>query len=172
MAVDKPLQDLLNQDDFQMGPEGLTVVEEELVPEDSLVTELEDGGIEIDFDPSADNEMPEVDFNGNLAEIMDDDDLQTLAVDLVGKFDSDKNSRSDWEETYEQGLDQLGLEIEERTTPWAGACGVFHPMLSEAVVRFQSQTIQEIMPAKGPVKTQCWGLQTEERMDQAKRVQD
>ena len=172
MAVDKPLKDLLNQDDFEMGPEGITVVEEELVPEDSLVTELEDGGIEIDFDPSADNEMPEVDFNGNLAEIMDDDDLQTLAVDLVGKFDSDKNSRSDWEETYEQGLDQLGLEIEERTTPWAGACGVFHPMLSEAVVRFQSQTIQEIMPAKGPVKTQCWGLQTEERMDQAKRVQD
>ena len=78
MAVDKPLKDLLNQDDFQMGPEGLTVVEEELVPEDSLVTELEDGGIEIDFDPSADNEMPEVDFNGNLAEIMDDDDLRLL----------------------------------------------------------------------------------------------
>ena len=114
----------------------------------------------------------DVEFDGNLAEVMEDDDLRTLAVDLVGKFDSDKNSRSDWEETYEQGLDQLGLEIEERTTPWSGACGVFHPMLSEAVVRFQSQTIQEIMPAKGPVKTQCWGIQTRERMDQAKRVQD
>jgi hypothetical protein len=172
MAVDKPLQDLLNQDDFEMGAEGLTVVEEGLIPEDSLVTELEDGGIEIDFDPSADDEMPDVGFDGNLAEVIDDDELQTLAVDLVGKFDSDKNSRSDWEETYEQGLDQLGLEIEERTTPWSGACGVFHPMLSEAVVRFQSQTIQEIMPAKGPVKTQCWGLQTKDRMDQARRVQD
>jgi len=156
-----------------MGPEGLVVVEEEgMVPEDSLVTELDDGGIEIDFDPTSDEGMPEVDFESNLAEIMDDDELRTLAVDLVGKFDSDKNSRGDWEQTYEQGLDQLGLEIEERTTPWSGACGVFHPMLSEAVVRFQSQTIQEIMPAKGPVKTQCWGLQTQERLDQAKRVQE
>ena len=172
MAVDKPLQDLLNQDDFEMGPEGLTVVEEGMVPEDTLVTELEDGGVEIDFDPSADEGMADVEFDGNLAEVMEDDDLRTLAVDLVGKFDSDKNSRSEWEQTYEQGLDQLGLEIEERTTPWSGACGVFHPMLSEAVVRFQSQTIQEIMPAKGPVKTQCWGIQTRERMDQAKRVQD
>ena len=153
MAVDKPLQDLLNQDDFEMGPEGLTVIEEEMVPEDTLVTELEDGSVEIDFDPTAEEGM----FDGNLAEAMEDSDLRTLAVDLVGKFDSDKNSRSDWEETYEQGLDQLGLEIEERTTPWAGACGVFHPMLSEAVVRFQSQTIQEIMPAKGPVRTQGWG---------------
>ena len=124
------------------------------------------------FDPLSDEGMPEVDFESNLAEIMDDDELRTLAVDLVGKFDSDKNSRGDWEQTYEQGLDQLGLEIEERTTPWSGACGVFHPMLSEAVVRFQSQTIQEIMPAKGPVKTQCWGLQTQERLDQAKRVQE
>jgi hypothetical protein len=173
MAVDKPLGSLLNQDDFDMGPEGLMVVEEEgMVPEDSLVTELDDGGIEIDFDPTSDEGMPEVDFESNLAEIMDDDELRTLAVDLVGKFDSDKNSRGDWEQTYEQGLDQLGLEIEERTTPWSGACGVFHPMLSEAVVRFQSQTIQEIMPAKGPVKTQCWGLQTQERLDQAKRVQE
>ena len=172
MAVDKPLQDLLNQDDFEMGPEGLTVIEEEMVPEDTLVTELEDGSVEIDFDPTAEESMMDVEFDGNLAEAMEDSDLRTLAVDLVGKFDSDKNSRSDWEETYEQGLDQLGLEIEERTTPWAGACGVFHPMLSEAVVRFQSQTIQEIMPAKGPVRTQCWGTQTRERMDQAKRVQD
>ena len=172
MAVDKPLQDLLNQDDFEMGPEGLPVIEEEMVPEDTLVTELEDGSVEIDFDPTAEESMMDVEFDGNLAEVMEDDDLRTLAVDLVGKFDSDKNSRSDWEETYEQGLDQLGLEIEERTTPWSGACGVFHPMLSEAVVRFQSQTIQEIMPAKGPVKTQCWGIQTRERMDQAKRVQD
>jgi len=172
MAVDKSLVGLLSQDDFDMGPEGLTVVEEELVPEDSLVTELEDGSIEIDFDPLADESIMSVDFDGNLAEVMEDSDLRTMAVDLISKFDSDKSSRSDWEQTYEQGLDQLGLEIEERTTPWAGACGVFHPMLSEAVVRFQSQTIQEIMPAKGPVRTQCWGIQTRERMEQAKRVQD
>ena len=126
MAVDKTLEGLFTQDDFEMSPEGLTVVEEESVPEDSLVTELEDGSVEIDFDPTADEGMMDVEFDGNLAEVMEDDDLRTLAVDLVGKFDSDKNSRSDWEETYEQGLDQLGLEIEERTTPWSGACGVFH----------------------------------------------
>jgi hypothetical protein len=173
MAVDKSLNDLFAEDEFDMGPEGLLVVEEEgAVPEDSLVTELEDGGVEIDFDPMADLGSIETEFDSNLAEAIDDAELRTIAIDLVGKFDSDKSSRSDWEQTYEQGLDQLGLEIEDRTTPWAGACGVFHPMLSEAVVRFQSQTIQEIMPAKGPVKTHIWGVMTPERQDQAKRVQD
>ena len=173
MAIDKPLNGLFNQDDFDMGPEGLMVVEEEAeIPGDSLVTELEDGGLEIDFDPTADVGGLEAEFDSNLAEVLEDDELRTVALDLVAKFDADKRSRSDWEQTYEQGLDQLGLEIEDRTTPWAGACGVFHPMLSEAVVRFQSQTIQEIMPAKGPVKTQIWGLATQERQDQAKRVQD
>ena len=173
MAIDKPLNGLFNQDDFDMGPEGLMVVEEEAeIPGDSLVTELEDGGVEIDFDPTADVGGLEAEFDSNLAEVLEDDELRTVALDLVAKFDADKRSRSDWEQTYEQGLDQLGLEIEDRTTPWAGACGVFHPMLSEAVVRFQSQTIQEIMPAKGPVKTQIWGLATQERQDQAKRVQD
>ena len=173
MAVDKPLNGLFNQDDFDMGPEGLMVVEEEeVIPGESLVTELEGGGVEIDFDPSADIGSPETEFDSNLAEVIEDKELRTIGLDLIAKFDADKRSRSDWEQTYEEGLDQLGLEIEDRTTPWAGACGVFHPMLSEAVVRFQSQTIQEIMPAKGPVKTQIWGLSTKERLGQAKRVQD
>ena len=173
MPIDKPLEGLFGQDDFDMGPEGLMVVEEEgEIPEDTLVTELEDGGIEIDFDPLADIGSIETEFDSNLAEVIDDNELRTIAVDLIAKFDADKSSRSDWEQTYDEGLDQLGLEIEDRTTPWAGACGVFHPMLSEAVVRFQSQTIQEIMPAKGPVKTQIWGLATDERHKQAKRVQD
>ena len=173
MPIDKPLEGLFGQDDFDMGPEGLMVVEEEgEIPEDTLVTELEDGGIEIDFDPLADIGSIETEFDSNLAEVIDNNELRTIAVDLIAKFDADKSSRSDWEQTYDEGLDQLGLEIEDRTTPWAGACGVFHPMLSEAVVRFQSQTIQEIMPAKGPVKTQIWGLATDERHKQAKRVQD
>ena len=162
MPIDKPLEGLFGQDDFDMGPEGLMVVEEEgEIPEDTLVTELEDGGIEIDFDPLADIGSIETEFDSNLAEVIDNNELRTIAVDLIAKFDADKSSRSDWEQTYDEGLDQLGLEIEDRTTPWAGACGVFHPMLSEAVVRFQSQTIQEIMPAKGPVKTQIWGGQTD-----------
>ena len=173
MAIDKPLDSLFSQDSLGMEPESLMVIEEgDEFPEDSIVTELEDGGVEIDFDPMADMGEIEVEFDSNLAEVIDDSDLSRIASDLIGKFDGDKSSRSDWEQVYKQGLDQLGLEIEDRTTPWAGACGVFHPMLSEAVVRFQSQTIQEIMPAKGPVKTQIWGVASKEREKQAKRVQD
>jgi hypothetical protein len=174
MPIDKPLDELFSQDDFNMGPEGLMVIEEEeeVIPGESLVTELDDGGVEIDFDPLADVGSVDIEFDSNLAEVVEDKELRTIAVDLISKFDADKRSRSDWEQTYKEGLDQLGLEIEDRTTPWAGARGVFHPMLSEAVVRFQSQTIQEIMPAKGPVKTQIWGLSTKERLKQAKRVQD
>ena len=172
MAIDKPLNGLLDQDDFEMGPEGMLVAEEEEIPGDSLTTELEDGGVLIEFDPMSEMMGMEDQFDSNLADLMEEDDLQTLGYDCISKFDSDKSSRSDWEQTYKEGLDQLGLEIEDRTTPWAGACGVFHPMLSEAVVRFQSQTIQEVMPAKGPVRTQCWGVTTPERTQQAHRVQE
>ena len=172
MAVDKSLTGLLDQDEFEMGPEGLVVVEEEEIPEDTLLTEMDDGSMVVDFDPLSELMGGEDEFASNLAESIEEKELRTIAVDLIGKFDADKRSRGDWEQTYEEGLDQLGLEIEDRTTPWAGACGVFHPMLSEAVVRFQSQTIQEIMPAKGPVKTQIWGMVTKEREKQARRVQD
>jgi len=175
VAIDKSLDALLGGGEMDMGLgmglEELMMPEEEMMPE-SLVTELDDGGVEIDFDPMADMRAMAVKFESNLAEHIDDNELRTIALDLVSKFQADKSSRSDWEQTYEQGLDQLGLEIEERTTPWAGACGVFHPMLSEAVVRFQSQTIQEIMPAQGPVKTHIWGTFTPEREKQAKRVQE
>jgi hypothetical protein len=173
MAIDKSLEAILTQDDFEMSPEGLMVVEQEEEPAgDTLLTEMDDGSMVVDFDPMMMMMGGAVAFDSNLAEAIEDNELRTLAVDLVGKFDSDRSSRSDWEETYEQGLDQLGLEIEDRTTPWAGACGVFHPMLSEAVVRFQSQTIQEIIPAQGPVKTHVWGKFTPERQEQAKRVQE
>ena len=172
MAIDKSIEALLNQDEFEMGSNGLTVTEDQEIPEDSLVTEMEDGGVLVDFDPMADEGMEEDLFESNLAEFIEDSELASLASDLVSKFDSDKDSRSDWEQTYKEGLDQLGLEIEDRTTPWAGACGVFHPMLSEAVVRFQAQTIQEIMPAQGPVKTHVWGKFDEDKAGQAKRVQE
>tara|TARA_Y100000593_G_scaffold91624_1_gene180998 strand:+ start:2183 stop:4663 length:2481 start_codon:yes stop_codon:yes gene_type:complete len=172
MAIDKPLNGLLSQDDFEMGPDGLLIAEEEDGLGESLVTELDDGGVLVDFDPLAELLSAQDQFDSNLAEFVDDQDLNELANDCVAKFESDRTSRSDWEETYKQGLDQLGLEMEDRTTPWAGACGVFHPMLSEAVVRFQSQTIQEIMPAKGPVRTQCWGVVTDDRIKQAHRVQE
>ena len=172
MPIDKPMDPLFNQDDFEMGPQGFTVVEEEIPSDEPTLTETEDGGMLVDFDPegiSVNGDSSS--FESNLAEHIEDGKLNSIALDLISKFNSDKSSRSNWEQTYEEGLDYLGLEIEDRTTPWAGACGVFHPMLSEAVVRFQSQTIQEIMPAQGPVKTQIWGKFSPERDKQAKRVQ-
>ena len=138
---------------------------------DSLAIETEDGGMIIDFDPNA-KEIGDVEFDSNLAEHIDDSILQELGSKLVGDYTGDKDSRSEWEETYTKGLDQLGLKIEERTTPWAGACGVFHPMLSEAVIRFQSQSITEMFPAAGPVRTKIVGKITEEKEKQSKRVEN
>ena len=138
---------------------------------DSVAIETEDGGMTIDFDPNA-KEIGDVEFDSNLAEHIEDDVLQELGSKLVGDYTGDKDSRSDWEETYTKGLDQLGLKIEERTTPWAGACGVFHPMLSEAVIRFQSQSITEMFPAAGPVRTKIVGKITEEKEKQSQRVED
>ena len=130
----------------------------------------EDGGMIIDFDPDAFD--PSGDFFSNLADEMSEDALQKLSSELVGQYQGDRDSRNDWEETYIKGLDQLGLKIEDRTLPWPGACGVFHPMLTEAVVRFQSQAITEIFPASGPVKTKILGLATPEKEEQSQRVQD
>ena len=172
MPIDKPMDPLFNQDDFEVGPQGFMAVEEDTPSGEPMLTETEDGGMLVDFDPESISLNGDgASFESNLAEHIEDGELNSIALDLVSKFNSDKSSRSNWEQTYEEGLDYLGLEIEDRTTPWAGACGVFHPMLSEAVVRFQSQTIQEIMPAQGPVKTKIWGKFSPERDKQAKRVQ-
>ena len=173
MAIDKPMDPIFNQDDFNMGSQGFMVAEEEMSSDEPMLTETEDGGMLVDFDPEGlSSGMDDSSFESNLAEYVEESELNSVGLDLIAKFNSDKSSRGDWEQTYEEGLDYLGLEIEDRTTPWAGACGVFHPMLSEAVVRFQSQTIQEIMPAQGPVKTQIWGKFSPERDKQAKRVQE
>jgi len=138
---------------------------------DSVAIETDDGGMIIDFDPSA-TKRGESEFNSNLAEYIDEDELNKLGNELISSYNGDKDSRKEWEETYTKGLDQMGLKIEERTTPWAGACGVFHPMLTEAVVRFQSQAISEMFPAQGPVRTNIVGKLTEDKEKQAQRVQD
>ena len=138
---------------------------------DSVAIATEDGGMIIDFDPDSENVI-QSGFNANLADLMSEDDLNVLGGDLISQYQADKDSRSEWEETYVKGLDQLGLKIEERTTPWAGACGVFHPMLSEAVIGFQSQSIAEMFPAQGPVRTKIVGKITEDKTKQAGRVQD
>jgi hypothetical protein len=112
------------------------------------------------------------DFNDNLAERMSDGELTELAGDLLGDFDSDISSRKDWIQTYVDGLELLGLKIEERSEPWEGACGVFHPLLSEALVKFQSETMMSIFPAAGPVKTLIIGKETPEKKAASERVRD
>ena len=113
----------------------------------------------------------ENDFGSNLADDMDASAIETLAGDLAGDIDNDRNSRKDWEKAYTEGLKLLGLQIEERTEPWNGASGVFHPMITEAVVRFQSETITETFPAAGPVRTKILGKETLEKQQAAQRVE-
>ena len=108
-------------------------------------------------------EMENEDFGMNLAEVMDEGDLSLIAGDLEGDINNDKSSRKDWEKAYTDGLKLLGLGFEERTEPWQGASGVFHPMITEAVVRFQSETITEMFPAQGPVRTKIIGQETIEK---------
>ena len=114
----------------------------------------------------------ENDFDKNLAEEMDDGALTAVAFDLDGEIENDKGSRKEWEKAYVEGLKLLGLQIEERTEPWNGACGVFHPMLTEAIVRFQAETITETFPAQGPVRTKILGKETPENKEIAVNVED
>ena len=126
-------------------------------------------GMEIEIVPDKDSED---DFNANLAEFISEDVLQSLAEELISDYDEDIASRKDWMQTYVDGLELLGMKIEERTEPWEGACGVFHPMLSEALVKFQSETMMATFPAAGPVKTQIIGKETPAKKESAQRVAD
>lgn len=126
-------------------------------------------GVEIELLPE---EPSAEDFDSNLAEFMDDGDLQTLANDLISLVDADINSRKEWVEMYVKGLEVLGMKYEERTEPWSGACGVFSPLLTEAAVRFQSEMITETFPAQGPVKTQIIGAINKLKEESAERVRD
>lgn len=125
-------------------------------------------GLEIDLMPEDDSDEPA--FDANLAEFMDEGELEKLGSDLVSEVDSDINSRKDWVEMFVKGLDVLGMKYEERTEPWIGACGVFSTLLTEAAVRFQSETIIETFPAQGPVKTQIIGAIDKLKEEAAERV--
>lgn len=114
----------------------------------------------------------EDDFDENLAEILDDDVVQSIVSDLIEDYEDDVASRKDWMQTYVDGLELLGMKIEERAEPWVGACGVYHPLLSEALVKFQAEVMMSTFPAAGPVKTQIIGKETQEKKDAATRVQD
>jgi hypothetical protein len=166
MAIDKALG---------QAPMGLDL--EEMMDEPALEIEIEDPEavrIGIDGQPILEIEAQEVedDFNANLAEDMDDGELTELCGDLLGEFEEDLSSRKDWMQTYVDGLELLGLKIEDRTEPWPGACGVYHPLLSEALVKFQAETIMETFPAAGPVKTQIIGKETPAKREAAVRVKD
>lgn len=122
-------------------------------------------------DANADNSTP-CDFDANLAEEMEDGVLSSLGTTLVDQFNEDWNARKDWVDTYVKGLKLLGLKYEERSEPWSGACGAFHPILAEAVVKFQAESIMETFPAAGPVKTTIIGKETPETQAAAARVRD
>jgi len=166
MAVDRPLQ---TPTPLMPGMEEEALEIEIVDPESVSIAAGGETIFEFDEDDLVQAQIP---HDANLAEFIEDGDLNAIASDLVGAFRADKDSRSDWERSYIEGLDLLGLKHEERTTPWDGACGVFHPLLTESVIRFQSQAIQELFPASGPVKTSIVGKIDDEKEKQAHRVQD
>ena len=151
-------------------PQGLESLEDapdiEIEIEDPESVHISMDGLEIDIEPSEEG------FDDNLAEYLDDDVIQSIVEELISDYDDDVASRRDWMQTYVDGLELLGMKIEDRTDPWAGACGVYHPLLSEALVKFQAETIMEILPAAGPVKTEIVGKETPEKKDAAMRVQN
>jgi hypothetical protein len=147
--------------------EGLEAIEIEIEDPESVSIGID--GLEIVLTPE---EPGPEDFDANLSEFIDEREATIISSDLIHDIDNDKSSRKDWEEAYKEGLKLLGLQYEERTQPWDGACGVFHPMITEAVVRFQSETIVETFPAQGPVKAKIVGKETDEKRDAARRVQE
>ena len=170
MAIEKPLAPV----DIGPRPEEIedteeTKIEVEVLNPEAVSVETSDGGMIIDFEEAQDNE--EMKFGDNLAEAIEESDLIELASDLINSFNSDRQSRDEWAKSYVKGLDLLGMKIEERQQPWAGSSGVFHPVLTESIVRFQAQAMGEMFPAQGPVRTKVVGKMTQEKTAQAHRVE-
>jgi hypothetical protein len=140
----------------------------EIEIEDPERVSIETGGLEVVIEPGEEDD----EFSANLVEEMDEGDLAQVVGDLLGDYETDVSSRKDWMQTYVDGLELLGMKIEDRTEPWPGACGIVHPLLSEALVKFQSETIMETFPAAGPVKTQIIGKETQEKKEAAVRVRE
>ena len=165
MAVDKSLME---------APQGIAAMAAEMEPLEIEIVDPEEVRIGVDgMMIELGKEEPRAeDFDANLAEFMNENDLQSLASELLGQYEQDLASRKDWLDTYIKGLKILGIRYEERTEPWPGACGVFHPLLMESAVKFQSETIIETFPAMGPVKTKIIGKETPEKKDASIRVAD
>ena len=169
--IDKPLPNVNVTDEAFVETEVETPIEDNVKTEDVEVTMDEEGGAEVSFDPST-GPLESTDHFQNLAEVMDDQDLDELGTSLFDKYTEYKESRGDWEQSYREGLDLLGFKYERRTEPFRGASGVNHPVLAEAVTQFQAQAYKELLPADGPVRAQILGDVTNEKQDQAHRVKD
>ena len=141
----------------------------EIEIEDPEEVTIKAGGMEIEIDP---DRMPDDEFNKNLAEEIEDSLLENLAGDLIEDYEGDISSRKDWLNTYVDGLELLGLKLEDRSEPWEGACNVYHPLMTETLVKFQAETMTETFPAAGPVKTQIIGKETDENKEASARVQE
>ena len=161
-GIDDLLEGEMVDDDLEGGALEIEIVDPESVT-------LSDGSMEITLIPDA-NEVDLMAFDANLAEALDDNELQGLAQDLIGLIDSDIESRKDWADTFVKGLDVLGFKYEERTDPWEGACGVYSTVLAEAAIRFQAETMSETFPAAGPVRVKVLGEETPEKAEAAERV--
>ena len=165
MAIEKSLyaapQGIIPDDDT------IEPIEIEIEDPESVAIHMGDLDILLEPEDPMDDE-----FNDNLAEYISEGALTELASDLISDFDDDISSRKDWMQTYVDGLELLGMKIEERTEPWDGACGVYHPLLSEALVKFQAETMMSMFPGAGPVKTQIIGKETQDKKEAAARVQD
>ena len=150
---------------MDMGPEGLEGIDNGQIE----IVEMDDGSVEVDFDPLDGREASD-DFYANLAEEISDRELGRISGELLGEFDANKASRQEWEEAYANGLELLGFNYEERTQPFRGASGVTHPLLAEAATQFQAQAFNELLPPTGPVRTIVMGSETREKVAQAQRV--
>jgi len=167
--IEKPIPTIINPLTSEQETD-LVISETEVMPTSPTeVTENDDGSVDINFDPTKDLSAG-VEFNSNLAEVVDEQDLGTLGSELYQDYQDYKNSRSDWEQAYTQGLDLLGFKYEQRTEPFQGASGATHPVLAEAVTQFQALAYKELLPAGGPVRTQIVGLSTPEIEQQSQRV--
>jgi hypothetical protein len=164
MAIEKGLYSAPKGVDEEVGEGELEI---EIVNPESVT--LDDGSMEITLMPDAEGAMGG-EFDENLAEVLEDSDLNSLANDICDMVESDIDSRKEWADTFVKGLDVLGFKYEERTEPWEGACGVYSTVLAEAAIRFQAETMSETFPSAGPVKTKILGEETKEKEEAAERV--
>jgi hypothetical protein len=172
--IDKALPNIKVQPEETTDDIAVEMVEEieKVEPGETQITEMEDGSVDIDFDPQALKQSQATDFNANLADFVDERELGYLSSTLHQNYQDYKSSRKDWEKSYTQGLELLGFKYENRTEPFAGASGATHPVLAEAVTQFQALAYKELLPANGPVRTQIIGVQTPEKTQQSNRVKD